>query len=125
MDSSALDIILTDALGTETVQAEGVDYTVTIGVSDGTVLMTTPPAVGEKLTIVLNQPLTQQTDYETEGEFDLDEVENDLDRSTLRDLTLKEELRSSFKVPSSDPYPQDLPPAETRADKFAYYNAQR
>ena len=126
LDQSALRVILTDSSGVETDQTITTHYTVSgVGVADGgNVTMVTAPASGETLTIVLNQPMTQTSDYETEGEFDLDTVEDDLDRSALRDLTLQGLIDRVLQAPASDSITlNEIPGATSRASKYLGFDA--
>ena len=85
IDSAHLTVTLTDASDVDTVQTEGVDYTVT-GEDDadgGTITMVTAPATGETLTIERNTPILQEVDIRPTGQFLSEDIEGMFDKLTL------------------------------------------
>lgn len=68
LDETHLQVVITDALGVDTVQVLNTDYTVTgVKESSGTVEMTLAPANGETLKIERIMPLTQLTDFRNQN----------------------------------------------------------
>ena len=124
LDESAVRVILTGASGVETVQTLTTHYTVSgVGNASGSVTMLTAPATGTTLTIDLNQPMSQSSDYQTEGDFDAEEVETDLDRSALRDQTLQGLIDRSLQLPASDgTFSNSLPTRANRTNKALFFD---
>lgn len=67
----------------------------------GNVIFTTAPSNGETITIIRNEPFTQQIDYVEGDAFPSAAHEQGLDRSVLRDLTLKEIIDRCLTLPVS------------------------
>jgi hypothetical protein len=89
---------------TETVQTNGVDYTLT-GLSGGlptTVSMTAAPASTEQLLVIRSTGFEQDTDFITGGSFPADANETALDKSVLKLQELNEELERTFRLRESD-----------------------
>lgn len=90
-DDIDLKVILINALGAETVQTIAVNYDVTGGKDaaghpgTGSVIMNTPPAVGEKLRIERVTPFVQQIDFNLGSNFNPETVEAGLDRDRVID----------------------------------------
>lgn len=107
-----LEVTLTDTDGNETVQVLGVDYTVT-GAGDangGNVVMATPPANGEVLTIVRDMEFLQETAYPAQGGYQASVVEGNFDRLVMLLQQLLEVIDRTVKVPvSSDLSALELP----------------
>ena len=108
--NSHLRVIKTSTTGSETTLNLGVDYSVTgAGGASGTVTLTSPLLTGEKLTIVRNVPLTQETDYVANDSFPAESHEQALDKLTMITQQLAEEVDRAVKVlPSSTDDPDDL-----------------
>lgn len=108
--NSHLRVIKTSTTGSETTLNLGVDYSVTgAGGASGTVTLTSPLLVGEKLTIVRNVPLTQETDYVNDDSFPAESHEQALDKLTMITQQLAEEVDRAVKVlPSSTDDPDAL-----------------
>lgn len=84
LDDDDLLVVLQGASGSDTVQTKTTHYTVS-GVGDaggGTVTMVTAPAVGETLSLIVDTPVTQSTDYTTGGGFPAQSHEDTLDNLT-------------------------------------------
>lgn len=82
LNESDLLVVLQDSSENDTVQTLSTHYTVK-GVGDsggGTVEMVTAPAVGERLSIILDPDLTQELDLQDTGEFPSSSVEDALDK---------------------------------------------
>jgi hypothetical protein len=108
--NSHLRVIKTSTTGSETTLNLGVDYSVTgAGGASGTVTLTSPLLTGEKLTIVRNVPLTQDTDYVFDDSFPAESHEQALDKLTMIAQQLAEEVDRAVKVlPSSTDDPDAL-----------------
>jgi hypothetical protein len=108
--NSHLRVIKTSTTGSETTLNLGVDYSVTgAGGASGTVTLTSPLLTGEKLTIVRNVPLTQETDYVFDDSFPAESHELALDKLTMITQQLAEEVDRAVKVlPSSTDDPDAL-----------------
>lgn len=108
--NSHLRVIKTSTTGSEATLTLGVDYSVTgAGDASGTVTLTSPLLTGEKLTIVRNVPLTQETDYVVDDSFPAESHEQALDKLTMIAQQLAEEVDRAVKVlPSSTDDPDAL-----------------
>jgi hypothetical protein len=108
--NSHLRVIKTSTTGSETTLNLGVDYSVTgAGGASGTVTLTSPLLTGERLTIVRNVPLTQETDYVANDSFPAESHEQALDKLTMITQQLAEEVDRAVKVlPSSTDDPDAL-----------------
>lgn len=103
LDEDHLIVILTDSSGNDTTQTKTTHYTVT-GAGDqsgGTVTMVTAPASGEKLTILRNIPLTQDTDYVENDSFPAETHEEAIDKLTMITQQLDELATRSLKAPTT------------------------
>ena len=99
-DQDDLTVIVRSATGTETTQTITTNYTVS-GVGDaggGNVTMGTPPASGETLTILREQPLTQGLDLVPNDPFPAGSMEDSLDKLTFMVQTHEEEIARSIKA---------------------------
>ena len=109
-DGTDLKVILTNSSGVDTTLTITTDYTVSLNsnqdTSPGGSITTTgsssPPATGEKLTILNEPAYTQGTDLITGGGFYPDVVETALDRSTVLARRAKEQVSRSIQIPVSD-----------------------
>ena len=108
--NSHLRVIKTSTTGSEATLILGVDYSVTgAGGASGTVTLTSPLLTGEKLTIVRNVQLTQETDYVFDDSFPAESHEQALDKLTMITQQLAEEVDRAVKVlPSSNDDPDAL-----------------
>lgn len=103
-DEDHLLVILVDASGVETTLVITTHYTVA-DVGDpagGTVTMVTPPASGETLVIVRNQPYTQTLDLVENDPFPSDAVENTLDKNVIMCQQLLDQIGRSFTLSDGD-----------------------
>lgn len=96
-----LSVVRTAANGVETVLALGADYTVSgAGVSGGgQITCAIAPPVGTTLTILRDVPFTQETDYENQGAYFAETVEDALDLGVMRDQQLKEGVDRAHRAP--------------------------
>lgn len=116
--------ILRDGQGAETTWVESTDYTLTGAgnPSGGTLTATTAPGSGEKLTIKRVVPLTQGTDYPEGGQFPAQAHEDALDRGTMADQQLQEQIDRTVKLKATSALSNiDFP--EPGADKGFKWNA--
>ena len=105
-----LKVVLTNSSGVDTTLTITTDYSVSLNAnqdtSPGGSITTTgsssPPATGEKLTILNEPAYTQGTDLITGGGFYPDVVETALDRSTILARRAKEQVSRSIQIPVSD-----------------------
>ena len=128
-----LKVVLTNSSGVDTTLTITTDYTVSLNAnqdtSPGGSITTTgsssPPATGEKLTILNEPAYTQGTDLITGGGFYPDVVETALDRSTILARRAKEEVGRSIQIPVSDSAGTTvlLPTNTLRADKALVFDA--
>lgn len=98
-----VDVILTDSAGAETVQTETTHYTLTGAgsPSGGTVTMVTAPATGEKLTVIRDMTLDQQTDYTEGGKFPAETHEAIADKSVMIAQQQQEEINRTLRLNAS------------------------
>ena len=94
----------------EVVLTENVDFTATdAGAVNGTLTTLTPLAADKKLTIILNAPVEQPTDWEEFGRLPSESIENAFDRVTIVQKQQQEILDRCVKVlPSGNQTPQEL-----------------
>jgi hypothetical protein len=95
-DEDDIQVYLDDEL-----QVITTDYTVS-GVGNpagGTVTFVSAPANGVIVTLILDEPFTQEIDYVDGDDFPASAHEEGLDRSVLRDLTLSERISRSLLLP--------------------------
>jgi hypothetical protein len=103
LDPQHLQVIRTDASGTDTILALHADYTVD-GVGNdggGSALITPAPADGSRITLLLDVPFTQETDLENQGAYYAETVEQALDLIVMRLQQLKERSARSITIPPS------------------------
>jgi len=99
-DEDDLVVIIRDADGVETAKTITTDYTVS-GVGDaggGNVTMITAPETGESLTILREQPLTQELDLVPNDPFPAQSLEDALDKLVFMVQSQSEELDRSIKL---------------------------
>ena len=101
--SSDIQVIERSSAGVETVKSEGTgstNYSISgVGSSSGgTVTMVTAPASGTTLVLRRSTPQTQTTDYVANDPFPAETHESALDKLTIIEQDLHEELDRSFKL---------------------------
>lgn len=97
--TSDLVVVLIAADGTETVQVENTDYTVsTPSESGGTVTMTTAPKSTESLLIYRSVDLKQEFDPEEGGPLPADTFEQGIDKTVMMVQQLAEELERTVQI---------------------------
>lgn len=126
LEGSTLKVILTDEDGVDTTQTITTHYTVTGGGTvqpdDGSVVMVTAPATGEKLTILRAQPLTQAASYTEQGPFPAKAHEKALDRLDMQVQMVSERTSRALKLKETSTN-SDLVFPEPAADKIVGWNA--
>jgi microcystin-dependent protein len=88
----------------QVVQTLNTDYTVTGAGNDagGTVTMVVPPATGQRLVIVRDVPLTQETDYISGDPFPAEAHERALDKLTMISQRLNNLISRSIRFSDAD-----------------------
>lgn len=98
-DQADLEVVLKSSAGVEAVKSISTHYTVTgVGSSSGNVVMGTPPANGETLTIRRKQALTQGTDLTNQGAYVGETHERVFDETIQKIQQIDEEVDRSIKV---------------------------
>lgn len=99
-DEDDLTVVIRAADGTETTKTITTDYTVSgVGnASGGNVTMLTAPATGQTLTILREQPLTQELDLVPNDPFPAQSLEEALDKLVFMVQSHSEELDRSIKL---------------------------
>jgi hypothetical protein len=98
-DEADLEVVLKSSAGVETIKSISTHYTVTgVGASSGNVVMGTPPASGETLTIRRKQALTQGTDLTNQGAYVGETHERVFDETIQKVQQVDEEVERSIKV---------------------------
>lgn len=102
-DETHIRVVLTNSVGVETDLTLGTDYTVSgVGeASGGAVVANVAYATGNKITLLLNVPYTQNTDLENQGAYFAETIERAIDLLTQQCLQLKEVVSRSFVLPST------------------------
>jgi len=97
--SAELQVILRAANGTETVQTLTTHYSIVDnGASGGQVNFVTAPGTGITVVLLRNTNLTQETDYISNDPFPAETHEAALDKLTLQQQELQEEVDRSLKL---------------------------
>jgi hypothetical protein len=97
--SAELQVILRAADGTETVQTLTTHYSIVDnGASGGQVNFVTAPGTGITVVLLRNTNLTQETDYISNDPFPAETHEAALDKLTLQQQELQEEVDRSIKL---------------------------
>ncbi len=98
-----LQVIRTDASGTDSILVLDADYTVTGTGNDGggSAVILPAPAAGTRITLLLDVPFTQETDLENQGAYYAETVEQALDLVVMRLQQLKERAARAVTIPPS------------------------
>lgn len=117
LDNSHLQVIKTTNSGSEVPLSLGSDYTVSGAgnPSGGSVSTSVAVAAGEKLTILRQVPLTQDTDYTQSDSFPAESHERALDKLTMEVQQVSELAGRSLTLPASEEISGNLPQASARA----------
>ena len=101
--TSELQVILRAANGTETVQTITTHYSIVDnGAAGGQVNFVTAPATGVAVVLLRDTNLTQETDYISNDPFPAETHEAALDKLTLQQQELQEELNRAIKISRSN-----------------------
>jgi len=99
-DETHIEVVST-ANNIDTVLTSGFTVSGVGSESGGSVTFTIPPSTGV-ITLVLNPPFLQSTDYQNQAAVQPEQVEDDFDLSVQRDLKLTEDISRSLKISVSD-----------------------
>jgi WD40 repeat protein len=123
-DNSEIKVYLLSALGVESLKVLSTDYTLSGGNPATTVVMVTPPAVGEKLVIKRDTAKTQTADYLSNSKFPAETHEEALDKIVQMVQELNYDLSRTIKVKIVDTgsLSMEYPVATDRANKYAAYD---
>lgn len=104
LENTDLIVTLVDAFEAQSVQVLNTDYTVTGAGDDagGSITMATAPASGERLIIVREVPLTQETDYISGDPFPAETHERALDKLTMITQRLESLIGRSIRLSDGD-----------------------
>lgn len=109
----------------ETTLTLSADYTVTVN-ADGTgsVVFSTAPTTGQKLTILANKPLSRESVYSTGASFTASSLESDFDNTVMILQQFREQINRMLQLPEfvtgSTPPSLTVPYSDTASD-----NAQK
>jgi parallel beta-helix repeat protein len=109
----------------------GVDTQITTGFSQtnvpgetGNVIFAVAPADGAQITLYRDIPLTQETDYSSQGSVDPEVIERDLDLQVMRQQDLGDRLGRALVSPESDGT-LDMVLPKDRASRFLAFDANK
>tara|TARA_B100000513_G_scaffold145451_2_gene67181 strand:- start:226 stop:2451 length:2226 start_codon:yes stop_codon:yes gene_type:complete len=101
--TAEIQVILRAANGTETIQVLNTHYTIVDnGSAGGQVNFTTAPGSGIAVVLLRDTNLTQETDYISNDPFPAETHEAALDKLTLQQQELQEELNRALKISRSN-----------------------
>lgn len=105
-DVSEVDVIRTSANGGDVSLAQPTDYVVTLNPDQnaqpgGSVRLSAALGVGLSLTILSAVPITQLSNWQSQGGFNPDDLDDDLDRQTAVSQQLAEQLGRTLVVPAT------------------------
>lgn len=123
-----LKVIHTDSSGKETTLTLTTDYTVAATNNDfdngGTVTTVQTYPSGDKITIIRELAIKQETDYLENDPFPSETLEDALDRLTMTAQQLLEQINRVLIVPISDPSANlEIPTKTSRASKFLGFDS--
>jgi len=120
-DQTELDVYVTvDATGVQTLQTITTHYTVTVNddYSGASVTFVSSVAAGNTITINRNPALTNENTYNIyDGTFPT-VIEEDIDRTSMQDQYLQEQITRSLKAQISDDLDATLPPLVGNDGKY-------
>lgn len=124
LEDAHLRVVHTDADAVDTTLTLNVDYTVSgAGDETGTVTLTDPLPVGERLTIIRSVPATQEADYVPNDRFPAESHEQALDKLTMLVQQNAEVISRALVVSESDPSPSlVLPSVAARANRYLSFD---
>ena len=124
--TSELTVILRAANGTETIQTITTHYSIVDnGSAGGQVNFVSAPATGNTVVLLRDTNLTQETDYIANDPFPAETHEAALDKITLQQQELQEELDRAIKISRSNDITSSeiVQTASTRAGKLLGFDA--
>ena len=124
--TSELTVILRASNGTETIQTITTHYSIVDnGSAGGQVIFGTAPATGNTVVLLRDTNLTQETDYIANDPFPAETHEAALDKITLQQQELQEELDRAIKISRSNSIASSeiAQTAATRAGKLLAFDA--
>ena len=108
----------------------GVTTEVTTGITkdgidadSGNVTFVTAPSTGTEITLLLEVPLTQETDYSAQGKVSPEQAEDDFDLGVQQVQQVSEKQGRSLQIPVTEVSIGNLPALAVRAGKFSAYDA--
>lgn len=130
-ETSEVRVVVVDADGVETLQEENSDYTVTLPNDDGwltpggTVTFTTAPAATEEVWLFRDVGWLQGSSWSTATALDLNTLEDDFDRSVVRDRTLWRLVRRSLRSAETEATDMNLPAGWSTGTGVVYWDGSR
>lgn len=126
VDEKHLVVIKRRTDGVDVTMTRGTHYTVSgVGATGGGhITMVTPPAVGEKITIIRDVPFTQETDLQNQGPYYAETVEDALDLATMRDQQINDNFYRTLKVPIGESVDMTIPPINDRANRYLSFDSE-
>ena len=124
--TSELTVILRAANGTETIQTITTHYSIVDnGSAGGQVNFVSAPATGNTVVLLRDTNLTQETDYIANDPFPAETHEAALDKITLQQQELQEELDRAIKISRSNDITSSeiVQTASTRAGKLLGFDS--
>ncbi len=124
--TSELTVILRASNGTETIQSITTHYSIVDnGSAGGQVIFGTAPATGNTVVLLRDTNLTQETDYIANDPFPAETHEAALDKITLQQQELQEELNRAIKISRSNDIASSeiTQTAATRAGKLLAFDS--
>lgn len=105
-EATDMQVIRTSANGGDTYLVFGTDYSVSLNQDQeaqpgGTVSMVVAPATGQFVTLMSAVPNLQPTDWQNQGGFAPDTMDDSLDRGVAQTQQLAEQMGRTLKVPST------------------------
>ena len=112
------------ATGVETLLAETTNYTLTAASeSGGTLTTVTAVAATAEIHIIRNTPMTQTLDLEAGGSFNVENIEDALDKATKLVVDNADTMSRCLQLPPTDPVSLNaqIPDVTDRASKYLYF----
>ncbi len=126
LESSHIRVVLRSSAGVEYTKTLTTDYTVAgSGTNPSTATVTCvsfTPATGEKLRIVRDPPLTQETDYVENDPFPAETHEKALDKLTMIDQAIASDVSRALKWPETSSASSLLPDPAGNGNRFLANN---
>lgn len=123
-DTDLVVLLVDDEVGEASQLTLNSDYTVS-GAGDeegGLINVVVPPSTDQRLHVSRIVDILQLTDLRNQGKFFAEVHEDALDLLTMIAQQGASSIKSSLRVPDSDPEPSRIPPAALRAGKFLAFD---